>query len=87
MIDVPEENVSHFRVARSPQFGHHHHHHGGGGFGPGPARFGGGGGYYPQPQVSQSQATAQAQSFNLQGPFGGGLSFSNANAQSGTFSG
>lgn len=67
VIDLPEDNVNHLRVARSPQFFGHRHH---GGFGGGgyPGGFGGRG-YYPQqqPQVAQSQATAQAQNFSIRG--------------------
>lgn len=73
MIEQPQENVSHVRVARSPQFFRRRHGHHGGFGGGGPGYYGGGGypGYYggggPSFGGSQSQATAQAQSFNFQG--------------------
>lgn len=70
MIELPEDNVSHVRVARSPQLGHRLFHRGGGGGGLFGGRFA-----QPQPDpapaaqpgVAQSQATANARSFSLRG--------------------
>lgn len=74
VVGLPEENISHVRVARSPQF-FRRHRHGGFGGGGGPGYYGGGGGGGPGfggPSFggSQSQATAQSQSFNIGGKHG-----------------